>query len=58
VPAGAGGLGQQRREPLQPAVDGGVVDLDAALGEQSSTSRYDSAKQRDQRTASTITSGG
>jgi hypothetical protein len=34
VPAGAGGLGQQRREPLYPAVDGDVVDLDPTLGEQ------------------------
>jgi hypothetical protein len=29
-----GGLGQQRREPLHPTVDGDVVDIDAALGEQ------------------------
>jgi len=34
VPARPGGLGQQRREPLHPAVDGDVVDLHAALGEQ------------------------
>ena len=32
--AGPGGVGQQRREPLDPPVDGDVVDLDAALGEQ------------------------
>jgi hypothetical protein len=32
--AGSGGVGQQRREPLDPAVDGGVVDVDPALGEQ------------------------
>jgi hypothetical protein len=31
---GSSGIGQQWREPLHPAVDGGVVDLDAALGEQ------------------------
>jgi hypothetical protein len=31
--AGPGGLGEQRREPQHPAVDGGVVDLDAAFGE-------------------------
>jgi hypothetical protein len=31
VPAGPGSLGQQRREPLDPAVDGDVVDLDATL---------------------------
>jgi len=34
VSAGAGRLGEQRREPLDPPVDGDVVDLDAALGEQ------------------------
>jgi hypothetical protein len=34
VPAGSGSLGEQRREPLHPAVDGDVVDLDAAFGEQ------------------------
>jgi hypothetical protein len=34
VPAGAGGLGQQRREPLHLSVDGDVVDLDPAFGEQ------------------------
>ena len=28
------GVGQQRREPQHPPVDGDVVDLDAALGEQ------------------------
>ena len=31
---GPGGLSEQRREPLHPPVDGDVVDLDAALGEQ------------------------
>ena len=34
VAAWPGGVGQQRREPLRPPVDGDVVDLDAALGEQ------------------------
>src|SRR5829696_4911290 len=34
VPAWAGGLGQQGREPLHPPVDGDVVDLDTPLGEQ------------------------
>jgi hypothetical protein len=33
VAAGSGGVGQQRREPLHPPVDGDVVDLDAALDE-------------------------
>jgi hypothetical protein len=34
VPARPSGVGQQRGEPLHPAVDGHVVDLDAAFGEQ------------------------
>ena len=34
VAAGPGGLGQQRREPQHPSVDGDVVDLDPAFGEQ------------------------
>src|SRR6266508_3510130 len=33
MPAGPSGLGQQQRESLDPAVDGGVVDLDPAFGE-------------------------
>jgi hypothetical protein len=32
--AGAGGVGQQRREPLDPPVDRDVVDFDAPLGEE------------------------
>jgi len=32
--AGAGGVGQQRREPLHPPVHGDVVDLDTPLGQQ------------------------
>jgi hypothetical protein len=39
MPAGPGSLGQQRREPEDPAADGDVVDLDAALDQESSTSR-------------------
>jgi hypothetical protein len=39
MPAGSGGFGQQGREALDPAVDGDVVDLDAAFGEQLLTSR-------------------
>src|SRR5829696_7733626 len=31
---GRAGVGKQRRKPLDPPVDGDVVDLDAALGEQ------------------------
>jgi hypothetical protein len=34
VPERAGGLGEQRSEPLHPTVFRRVVDLDAALGEQ------------------------
>jgi hypothetical protein len=34
VPAGAGGLGQQRREPLDPSVDGHVVDLNPSFSQQ------------------------
>jgi hypothetical protein len=34
VAAGPGSLGQQGREALDPAVDGDVVDLDAAFGQQ------------------------
>jgi hypothetical protein len=34
VAAGPGGLGQQRREPQHPSVDGYVVDLDPTFGEQ------------------------
>jgi hypothetical protein len=34
VTAGSSGVGQQRREPLDPAVHGDMVGLDAALGEQ------------------------
>jgi hypothetical protein len=33
VQARPSGVGQQRREPLHPAVDGDVVDLDTPLGE-------------------------
>jgi hypothetical protein len=55
--AGPGGLGQQRREPQHPPVDGDVIDVHAASVSSSSTSRYDNAKRRYQRTASTITSG-
>jgi hypothetical protein len=34
MPARPSGVGQQRREALDPAVDSDMVDLDAALGEQ------------------------
>jgi len=58
VPAGSGGLGQQRREALDPAVDGGVVDFDAAFGEQFLDVEVGEAEAEVQRTARTITSGG
>ena len=34
MPAGPSGLGQQRREPLDPPINGDVVDLNAAFGEE------------------------
>jgi hypothetical protein len=34
MPARPGGVGQQRREPLDPPINGDVVDLDAAFGEE------------------------
>jgi hypothetical protein len=34
MPAGPSNLGQQRREPQHPPVDGDMVDRNAALGEQ------------------------
>jgi hypothetical protein len=53
-----GGLGQQRREPLDPPVDGDAVDCHSALSQEFFESRKDRPKRRYQRTASTITSGG
>jgi hypothetical protein len=34
VPAGAGGFGELRSEPMDPPVDRDVVDLDPSLGEE------------------------
>jgi hypothetical protein len=34
MPRRAGGLGEQRSEPLYPPVHSDVVDLDATLGQQ------------------------
>jgi hypothetical protein len=34
MPTEPGGTGQQRSEPVHPAVDRDVIDLDAAFGEQ------------------------
>jgi hypothetical protein len=58
VPAGPGHLSQERCEPHDPAVDGDVVDFDAAFGEQLFDVAVGETKRRYQRTASTITSGG
>jgi hypothetical protein len=52
------GHGEQRRESLHPPVDGDVVDVDAALGEQFFDVAVGQPKRRYQRTASTMTSGG
>jgi len=58
MPAGPGGLGQQRREAQHPPVDGDVVGLDPTLGEELLEVAVGQAKRRYQRTASTITSDG
>jgi hypothetical protein len=34
VPGEASGVGEQRREPLHPPVDGDVIDLHTAFGQQ------------------------
>jgi hypothetical protein len=34
MPAGSGGVGEQRGEPLHPAKHGDVIDLDAPLGQE------------------------
>ena len=57
VSAGAGGLGQQRREPLEPPLHADMVDVYARSASSSSTSRQDRPKRRYQRTATTMTSG-
>jgi len=58
LPAGTGGVSQQWREPLHPAVDGDMVDLDATLSQEFLDVAIDSPKRRYQRTASTMMSGG
>ena len=58
MPAWPGGLGQQRREPLHPAVDGDVVDVDAAFGEELFDVAVGQAEAQVPRTESTITSDG
>jgi hypothetical protein len=59
VAAWSRGVGQQWREPQYPSVDGDVVDLAAALGEEFYDVAVGQTEARGyQRTATTITSGG
>jgi hypothetical protein len=58
APAGTGGVGQQWREPLHPAVDGDMVDLDAALSQEFLDVAIRQPEAQYQRTASTMMSGG
>jgi hypothetical protein len=58
VTSWAGGVSQQRCDARDPPVDGGVVDVDAALGQQLLDVAIRQVEAQDQRTASTITSGG
>ncbi|ABW12833.1 putative transposase [Parafrankia sp. EAN1pec] len=59
MPAWPGRVDQQRGEPAHPPVDRDVINLEAAFGEESSsTSRYDRAYRRYQRTARMIIWGG
>jgi len=58
VAAWPGRVDDQRREALHPPVQGDVVDVDAALGQELLESRYDNPYRRYQRTARRITSGG
>ena len=51
-------VGEERREPLHPAVDGGVIDLDPTLTEELLDVANDSPYRRYHRTARTMTSGG
>jgi len=58
VPARSGRLDQQRREALNPSVHRDVKTSMPRSASGSSTSRYDIANRRYQRTPNTITSGG
>jgi hypothetical protein len=58
MPGEPGRISQQRREPLHPPVNGDVIDLDAALGQQLLHVAEGQAERRYHRTASTITSAG
>jgi len=54
----AGGVGQQRREPLHPPVDGDVIDLHATFHQQFLDVAVDKLNRKHQRIATTMTSGG
>jgi hypothetical protein len=58
VPVGPGSLGEQRREPLHPAVAADVVDLNAPLNQEFFDVAVGEAEPQVPATASTITSGG
>ena len=58
MPARPSNLSHQWREPLHPAVDGDVVDLDAPFGEQLLDVAVGQAEAQVPATASTMTSGG
>ena len=58
VAARLGGVGQQRREAHHPPVDGYVVDLDTALGEQRLDVAVGQPEAQVPATATTMTSGG
>jgi hypothetical protein len=57
MPARPGGVGQQRREPLDPPIDD-VVDLNAAFGEELLDVAVGQAAAQIPADASTIPSGG
>jgi hypothetical protein len=57
VPGEAGGVGEQRREPLYPAADGDVIDVHSAFGQQC-FSVTEGKPESHQRTATAITSAG
>ena len=58
MPARSRRIDQQRCEPLHPAVDGHVIDVDTTLGQQFFDVSVESPKRRYQRAAKVITSGG
>jgi hypothetical protein len=58
VPARPGCVDQQWREPLYPAIDADVIDLDPAFGQQLLDISIRQAERKYHRTANMITSGG